>query len=246
MDLGKKIIEMRKNAKLSQEQLAEKLDVTRQTISNWENGKFYPDIDALVKISKCFNISLDDLLSYDNKVLEYLKDSTDVVKSNKKLLYAILLNILVIILFIIVGITVNESISIIVIVFTISIISFSYLFYQIIKKLQEEIMNYILLAVFIAIYLIGVVATVYQIYKITVIDAKARDIKHPKLMGLLATSGKSSEGIILYLLHRRKYPIKNITKEEQNDIDRRKKIALVGIIFMVVGAIGFVFFIVRI
>ena len=246
MDLGKKIIEMRKNAKLSQEELAEKLNVTRQTISNWENGKFYPDIDALVKISKCFNISLDDLLSYDNKVLEYLKDSTDVVKSNKKLLYAILLNILIVILFIIVGITLNESISIIVIVFTISIISFSYLFYQIIKKLEEEIMNYILLAIFIAIYLVGVVATIYQIYKITVIDAKARGIKHPKLMGLLATSGKSSEGIILYLLHRRKYPIKNITKEEQNEIDRRKKIALVGIIFMVVGAIGFVFFIVRI
>lgn len=107
-------------------------------------------------------------------------------------------------------------------------------------------MNYILLAIFIAIYLIGVVAIIYQIYKITVIDAKARGIKHPKLMGLLATSGKSSEGIILYLLHRRKYPIKNTTKEEQNEIDRRKKIALVGIIFMVVGAIGFVFFIVRI
>ena len=79
-------------------------------------------------------------------------------------------------------------------------------------------MNYILLAIFIAIYLIGVVATIYQIYKITVIDAKARGIKHPKLMGLLATSGKSSEGIILYLLHRRKYPIKNTTKEVQNEI----------------------------
>ena len=135
MDLGKKIIEMRKNSKLSQEQLAEKLDVTRQTISNWENGKFYPDIDALVKISKFFNISLDDLLKYDDKVLEYLKDSTDVVKSNKKLLYAILLNILVIILFIIVGITANENVAIIIIVFTVSVISFSYLFYQIIKKL---------------------------------------------------------------------------------------------------------------
>lgn len=107
-------------------------------------------------------------------------------------------------------------------------------------------MNYILLAIFVAIYLIGVVAIIYQIYKITVIDAKARGIKHPKLMGLLATSGKSSEGIILYLLHRRKYPIKNTTREEQNEIDRRKKIVLVGIIFMVVGAIGFVFFIVRI
>ena len=85
-----------------------------------------------------------------------------------------------------------------------------------------------------------------MLIKITVIDAKVRDIKHPKLMGLLATSGKSSEGIILYLLHRRKYPIKNITKEEQYEIDRRKKIALVGIIFMIVGAMWFVFFIVRI
>ena len=135
MELGKNIAEIRKNNNLTQDDLANKYFITRQTISNWENGKFYPDIDALVKISKCFNISLDDLLSYDNKVLEYLKDSTDVVKSNKKLLYAILLNILVIILFIIVGIIANESISIIVIVFTISIISFSYLFYQIIKKL---------------------------------------------------------------------------------------------------------------
>ena len=134
MDLGKKIIEMRKNAKLSQEQLAEKLNVTRQTISNWENNKFYPDIDALVKISKYFKISLDDLLSYDDKVLEYLKDSTDIVKSNKKLLYAILLNIFIFILFIIIGITANESITIIIITFTVSIISFSYLFYQIIKK----------------------------------------------------------------------------------------------------------------
>lgn len=107
-------------------------------------------------------------------------------------------------------------------------------------------MNYILLAIFIAMYLIGVVAIIYQIYKITVVDAKARGIKHPKLMGLLATSGKSSEGIIIYLLHRRKYPIKNITSEEQNEIDRRKKISLAGIIFMVVGAIGFIFFIVRI
>ena len=99
-------------------------------------------------------------------------------------------------------------------------------------------MNYILLTIFVAIYLIGVVSTVYQVYKITVIDAKARGIKHPKLMGLLATSGKSSD--------RRKYPIKTISKEEESEISRRKKIALVGIIFMVIGAIGFVFFIVRI
>ncbi|MBP3597780.1 MAG: helix-turn-helix transcriptional regulator [Clostridia bacterium] len=135
MDLGKRIIEMRKKNNLSQEQLAEKLEVSRQTISNWENGKFYPDIDALVRISRYFNISLDDLLSYDDKVLDYLKESTNVVKSNRKLLYAIILNILLIILFVIIGITLNESVAVIVIIFITSVISFSYLFYQIIKKL---------------------------------------------------------------------------------------------------------------
>ena len=102
-------------------------------------------------------------------------------------------------------------------------------------------MNYILLAIFIAIYLIGVITIVYQIYKITIIDAKARNIKHPKLMGLLATSGKSSEGLIIYLLNRKKYPIKQISDNELNEINRRKKISFVSIIFIVIGAIGFVF-----
>ena len=135
MDLGKKIMTMRNKKNLSQEQLAEKLNVTRQTISNWENGKFYPDIDSLVNLSKFLNVSLDVLLSYDDKVLDYLKDSTDIVKSNKNILYAVLLNILLIIAFIIVGIIFNESASIIIIIFTVSIISFSFLFYQIIKKI---------------------------------------------------------------------------------------------------------------
>ena len=135
MDLGKKITAMRNEKNLSQEQLAEKLNVTRQTISNWENGKFYPDIDSLVNLSKFLNVSLDVLLSYDDKVLDYLKDSTDIVKSNKNILYAVLLNILLIIAFIIVGIIFNESASIIIIIFTVSIISFSFLFYQIIKKI---------------------------------------------------------------------------------------------------------------
>lgn len=135
MDLGKKIIEMRKNKNLSQEQLAETLNVSRQTISNWENGRFYPDIDALVKISKYFNIALDDLLASDSNVLKHLKVSTDIVRSNKNILYAIILNIFLIILFVITGILLEESIAIIIIIFTISIISFSYLFYQIIKKL---------------------------------------------------------------------------------------------------------------
>lgn len=49
MDLDNKLIELRKNKNLSQEELAEKINVSRQTIFNLENGRFYPDIDALVK-----------------------------------------------------------------------------------------------------------------------------------------------------------------------------------------------------
>lgn len=102
-------------------------------------------------------------------------------------------------------------------------------------------MSYILMAIFIAIYLVGAISIVYQIYKITIIDAKARGLKHPILMGVLATSGKSAEGLFVYLLKRRKYPIKNMSFSEQQEIAKRKKIALVAIIFMVVGAIGFVY-----
>jgi len=105
-------------------------------------------------------------------------------------------------------------------------------------------MSYIFMAIFIAMYLVGMVVTVYQLYKITIIDAKARDLKHPKLMGLLATSGKSSEGLIIYLLKRKKYPIKNMTQLELEEINNRKKKMLVGIIFLVVGAVGFVYSIV--
>ncbi len=133
--LGEKILKMRKEHNLSQEQLAEKLNVSRQTISNWENGKFYPDIDGLVNLSKCFNVSLDNLLSNDDKVLDYLKESTDIVKSNRNVLNAIILNIVLIIVFVIMGIVFEQSAFIVIIIFTISIISFSYLFYQIIKKL---------------------------------------------------------------------------------------------------------------
>lgn len=69
MNLGKKIIELRKDNKMSQEDLAEVLNVTRQTISNWENGKNYPDIGTLILLSDKFHIPLDILLKGDNKMI---------------------------------------------------------------------------------------------------------------------------------------------------------------------------------
>lgn len=61
MNLGNKITELRKQINLSQEELAEKVGVTRQTISKWELEETSPDINQAKKLSNIFNISLDEL-----------------------------------------------------------------------------------------------------------------------------------------------------------------------------------------
>lgn len=55
---------------LSQEELAERVYVTRQTISNWETGKSYPDIHSLLLLSTLFNISLDQLIKGDLEIMK--------------------------------------------------------------------------------------------------------------------------------------------------------------------------------
>ena len=69
MNLGNNILKLRKENKLSQEQLAEKLDVTRQTISNWELNETSPNTEQLKLLSKAFNISIDELLDNDIKTI---------------------------------------------------------------------------------------------------------------------------------------------------------------------------------
>ena len=78
MDLGNKISDLRKKENLSQEKLAEKLGVTRQTISKWELGETAPDILQAKKLSKIFNVSLDELTDNDIKnVLEAKVSNTE-------------------------------------------------------------------------------------------------------------------------------------------------------------------------
>ena len=67
MKLGNNILKLRKDCKLSQEQLAEKVDVTRQTISNWELGETLPNPEQLKLLSKALNVSIDELLNNDIK-----------------------------------------------------------------------------------------------------------------------------------------------------------------------------------
>ena len=87
MDIGAKIKQARMEAKMTQEQVAEGLGVSRQTISNWENDKTYPDIISVIKMSDLYDISLDKLLKEEKKVTEYvsyLDESSNIVKSNEK------------------------------------------------------------------------------------------------------------------------------------------------------------------
>ena len=100
--------------------------------------------------------------------------------------------------------------------------------------------NIVLAVIFGAAAVVGGVETIYQIYKLTVIDATARGLKHPKLWGILATNGNNSSGLLLYLVRRRKYPLNSIDDEQLQFMDRRKKSAGIGLTFMAVGAIGLV------
>ena len=77
MNLGKKIAELRKKNNLSQEELAEKVGVARQTISKWEIGDTTPDINQVKIISKIFNISIDEVVDNDinNVIVEKVSNT---------------------------------------------------------------------------------------------------------------------------------------------------------------------------
>ncbi|RTX75360.1 XRE family transcriptional regulator [Mammaliicoccus sciuri] len=70
MNLSKQIIHLRKEYNLSQEDLAEKVFVSRQSISNWERGKSYPDIESLLLLSNIFDVSLDHLVKGDVNMMK--------------------------------------------------------------------------------------------------------------------------------------------------------------------------------
>lgn len=94
MEIGSKIKKSRIDAKLTQEQAAEALCISRQTISNWENEKSYPDIVSVLKMSDLYGVSLDYLLKGDppmKNYLDYIEESTNVVKSKVKLSKMILI-----------------------------------------------------------------------------------------------------------------------------------------------------------
>ena len=74
MEIGNKIMSLRKKSGLSQEELAEKIGVTRQTISKWELGETYPDLKQAKELSNVFKVSLDELT--DNDIKDILVEKT--------------------------------------------------------------------------------------------------------------------------------------------------------------------------
>lgn len=84
MNIGKSIRQIRTENNMSQEDFAGIFFVTRQTVSNWENGKSYPDLNTIVKISDQFGVSLDKLLREDEEMVNEISEKTAVgIKWNR-------------------------------------------------------------------------------------------------------------------------------------------------------------------
>lgn len=83
MELGEQIKKHRQKVQLSQEKLADRVYVSRQTISNWENDKSYPDVNSLILLSEIFQISLDNLIKGDIEVMKDIIQKEEIVKMNR-------------------------------------------------------------------------------------------------------------------------------------------------------------------
>lgn len=101
MTIGNQLKNARINSGKTQEEISEALQVSRQTISNWENDKSYPDVRTVIQLSEIYQLSLDELLKENEAFVQHIDENSNVVKSNQKLMKAIIINI-VLILFILV------------------------------------------------------------------------------------------------------------------------------------------------
>lgn len=92
MDFGSQIKKLRGSQKLTQEQLAQKLNVSRQTISSWENNRNLPDLEMVVQIAQIFKLSLDQLILGDPSMTNKLmKDGSEMRKAKFNLITTVVL-----------------------------------------------------------------------------------------------------------------------------------------------------------
>ena len=86
MEIGEKLKAARVTAQLTQEQVAEKIMVSRQTVSNWENGKSLPDIISVMNLSDLYGVTLDELLKGDQKMKEKMEKDINKAKNSRRVL----------------------------------------------------------------------------------------------------------------------------------------------------------------
>lgn len=92
-----------------------------------------------------------------------------------------------------------------------------------------------------AVFAVGGFILMYNIYLMTLIDAKARGLKHPKLLGFLNISGNNGNGFLLmYLLMRKKYPLENMSQKDKENLNLLKKKSMLAMYIHLIGAIIFI------
>lgn len=115
MNIGEKLYELRKNKNLSQEEVAEKLNVTRQTVSKWETNQSSPDLDKILPICELFEISTEELLTGkksevndESKVIEEIPTKEDVRRKSAEVVSTSVFTYIVAIAFLMIAIPVLE------------------------------------------------------------------------------------------------------------------------------------------
>ncbi|WP_024747592.1 helix-turn-helix domain-containing protein, partial [Levilactobacillus namurensis] len=98
MELFSKLKLCRSNAGMTQADVASKLLVSRKTVSGWENGRSYPDIGSLVRLSDLYNVTLDDLLRDDRVIEHYDCEIQNNVREKRIFNLSLFLNIVFLVL----------------------------------------------------------------------------------------------------------------------------------------------------
>lgn len=132
MEVGERLKARRNELNLTQDQVAESLGITRQTMSNWENGRSYPDIERVIRLSELYALSLDELLKGDQKMVRHLQENTVVNHFLKLFIGMLLVNVALMVVLMLVQ---SMSETFLFMIFTLIGLNTLSLFYLIIKKI---------------------------------------------------------------------------------------------------------------
>ncbi|EHR36212.1 helix-turn-helix domain-containing protein [Facklamia languida] len=133
MTIGELLKEARLQAGMTQEKVAEAIGVSRQSISNWENDKTYPDVINVIALSELYQVSLDYLLKGSKDYMKHLDESTDIVKSNKALIRSIVLGVLAILFILLISQWIPFQVTLVAL-FIVSLTLASMIYFEIIRR----------------------------------------------------------------------------------------------------------------